>query len=83
MIQALHSYKEMTVQQLLEKLEDVPQATMYRHLKVLRTLMLSRLSTRVRSGGQWKTYIQSKERALHCRSRSWVMPHPRSIFAIL
>lgn len=36
MIQALHSYKEMTVQQLLEKLEDVPQATMYRHLKVLK-----------------------------------------------
>ncbi len=34
-IQTLLTYKTMTVQQLLEKLDDIPQATMYRHLKQL------------------------------------------------
>ncbi|MFC0558994.1 helix-turn-helix domain-containing protein [Halalkalibacter alkalisediminis] len=61
-IQALLSYEKMTVVQLLEKLEDIPQATMYRHLKQLNDANLIEVIETYRIRGTIeKTYAVKKE----------------------
>jgi DNA-binding transcriptional ArsR family regulator len=61
-IQALLSYDKMTVQQLLEKLNDIPQATMYRHLKQLHDAeLIEVIETNKIRGTIEKTYAVKKD----------------------
>ncbi|WP_100406206.1 helix-turn-helix domain-containing protein [Bacillus solitudinis] len=64
-IQALMSYQKLTVQQLVEKLEDVPQATMYRHLRILTDAQAIKIveSNKVR-GTIEKVYAVSREQVI-------------------
>ncbi|GAE36262.1 helix-turn-helix domain-containing protein [Halalkalibacter akibai] len=60
-IQTLLSYESMTVQQLLEKLDDVAQATMYRHLKqLLDADLIEVIATNKVRGTIEKTYAVKK-----------------------
>ncbi|TWI56020.1 helix-turn-helix domain-containing protein [Halalkalibacter nanhaiisediminis] len=62
LIQTLLSYNAMTVQQLLEKLDDIPQATMYRHLKHLVDAdLIEVINTKKIRGAIEKTYAIKKE----------------------
>ncbi|ARK28716.1 helix-turn-helix domain-containing protein [Halalkalibacter krulwichiae] len=62
-IQALMTYEEMNVQQLLEKLPDIPQATMYRHLKqLLDNELIEVTATNKVRGTIEKTYAVRKDK---------------------
>ncbi|WP_088103317.1 helix-turn-helix domain-containing protein [Halalkalibacter urbisdiaboli] len=61
-VQALLSHERLTVQQLVEKLADVPQATMYRHLTILREAKaVEVVETHKVRGTTEKVYAVSKE----------------------